>query len=67
MAHYRHSEEGEVNENIADKAEYRKAGKKKGINVEKTLTDFKGANEPLPSKLRERVYPWLSRNFAEKR
>ncbi|MFW9917389.1 MAG: hypothetical protein ACFFGZ_17420 [Candidatus Thorarchaeota archaeon] len=46
-----------MNENIADKAEYQKAGKKRGINVEKTQTNFWGANEPLPSKLRETIYP----------
>jgi hypothetical protein len=55
MAHYRHSVEGEVNENIADKADSNKAGKIRGINVGMTLTDFGGANEPLSTNPRERV------------
>jgi hypothetical protein len=55
MAHYRHSVEGEVNENSASKVDNKKAGKIRKINAEVALADFGGADEPLPSKAKERA------------
>ncbi len=54
MAHYRHSVEGEVNENSADQVDNQKTGKIRGTNVGMILTDIGGAHDPLSSKLRER-------------